>query len=213
MLQTKDSSALHLAIAGGHKEVVETLLNAGASPTDEDAVSIVCRPRPETVDIVIFVHSLPPIRPAGSDEAPPPLSVTGQPPDGVPAVVHVLQFRFHSCSPGCLRSTTLPLSLWGSVGDTVVTGILFVGFSQNVGAKGKCLVCDEFRERITFSSSHFHDVTNSISEVSAVGVQLPDRRVTLRMYLWQYVQVWGNCCALYLLTYYLMTLRVLAEER
>ncbi|KAK7485350.1 hypothetical protein BaRGS_00023449, partial [Batillaria attramentaria] len=35
--KTRDSSALHLAVAGGHKEVVEVLLEAGASPTDEDA--------------------------------------------------------------------------------------------------------------------------------------------------------------------------------
>ncbi|XP_076441047.1 short transient receptor potential channel 5-like, partial [Babylonia areolata] len=35
--KTKESSALHLAVSGGHKEVVETLLTAGASPTDEDA--------------------------------------------------------------------------------------------------------------------------------------------------------------------------------
>ena len=32
--------------------------------------------------------------------------------DDAPAVVHVLHFRFQSSSPGCLRSTTLPLSLW-----------------------------------------------------------------------------------------------------
>ena len=33
--------------------------------------------------------------------------------DGTPAVV--LQIRFHRSSPGCLRLTTLPLSLWGQV--------------------------------------------------------------------------------------------------
>ena len=44
-----------------------------------------------------------------------PLSVTGQPLDGAPAVVLVLHFRFHSSSPGCLWSTTLLLSLWGPV--------------------------------------------------------------------------------------------------
>ena len=32
--------------------------------------------------------------------------------DDAQAVVHVLHFRFQSSSPGCLRSTTLPLSLW-----------------------------------------------------------------------------------------------------
>ena len=50
-----------------------------------------------------------PITPAGekgSTEAPPPLPVTGQPLDGAPAVVHVLHFRFHSSSPGCLHSSS-----------------------------------------------------------------------------------------------------------
>ena len=59
-----------------------------------------------------------PVTPAGiwsSSEAPPPLSVTGQPLDGAPAVVHLLHFRFHSSSPGCLWSTMLLLSLWGPV--------------------------------------------------------------------------------------------------
>ena len=49
------------------------------------------------------------------NKAPPPLSVTGQPLDGTPAVIHVLQFRFQSSSPGCLRLTTLLLSLWDPV--------------------------------------------------------------------------------------------------
>ena len=51
----------------------------------------------------------------GKNEAPPPLSVTGQPLDGTPAVVHVLHFHFHSSSPDCLWSTMLLLSLWGPV--------------------------------------------------------------------------------------------------
>ena len=45
----------------------------------------------------------------------PLLSVTCQPLDGAPAVVHVLHFLFHSSSLGCLQSTTLPLSLRGPV--------------------------------------------------------------------------------------------------
>ena len=49
---------------------------------------------------------------AGSNKALPLLSVTGQPLDGASAVVHVLQFGFHSSLPGCLRSTTLLLSPW-----------------------------------------------------------------------------------------------------
>ena len=37
-LQTNDSSTLHLAAAGGHSSVVRALLEAGASPTDENGV-------------------------------------------------------------------------------------------------------------------------------------------------------------------------------
>ena len=44
----------------------------------------------------------------GSNKAPPPLSVTGQPLDGAPAVVHLLHVHFHISSPGSLQSTTLP---------------------------------------------------------------------------------------------------------
>ena len=36
----------------------------------------------------------------GGDEAPPPLSVTGQPLEGAPAVVNLLHFRFHSSNAG-----------------------------------------------------------------------------------------------------------------
>ena len=43
------------------------------------------------------------------------MSVFGQPLDGAPAVLQVLHFRFHSSSPGCLRSTSLLLSLLGLV--------------------------------------------------------------------------------------------------
>ena len=54
------------------------------------------------------------------------MSVTGQPLDGAPAVVHLLHFHFHNSSPGCFQSTTLLLTLWGPVdfnfGDVV--GIL-----------------------------------------------------------------------------------------
>ena len=51
------------------------------------------------------------------------MPVTGRPLDGVPAVVHGLQFRFHSSSPGCLQSTMLPLSLWGPVNCNFGDGI------------------------------------------------------------------------------------------
>ena len=36
--QTNDSTSLHLAAAGGHKEVVLVLIDAGASVTEENAV-------------------------------------------------------------------------------------------------------------------------------------------------------------------------------
>lgn len=39
ILQTNNSTALHLAAGGGHVEVVKALLEAGASATDENAVS------------------------------------------------------------------------------------------------------------------------------------------------------------------------------
>ena len=39
ILQTNDSTALHLAAAGGHKDVVSVLINNGASATEENAVS------------------------------------------------------------------------------------------------------------------------------------------------------------------------------
>ena len=45
----------------------------------------------------VLATDLLPVTPAGvqgNDEAPPPLSVIGQPLDGAPAVVHVLHFRF-----------------------------------------------------------------------------------------------------------------------
>ena len=50
----------------------------------------------------------------GSKEAPSPLSVTGQPLDGAPAVFH-LHFRFHGSLPGCLWLTMHPLSPLGPV--------------------------------------------------------------------------------------------------
>ena len=38
LFQTNDSTTLHLAAAGGHAEVVQVLLEAGASASDENAV-------------------------------------------------------------------------------------------------------------------------------------------------------------------------------
>ena len=51
----------------------------------------------------------------GQQWSSPTQPVTGQPLDGAPGAVHVLQFLFHGSSPACLWSTTLPLSLWGPV--------------------------------------------------------------------------------------------------
>ena len=50
-----------------------------------------------------------PVTPAGvlvSDETPPFLSLTGQPLDGAPALVHCLHFRVHCSSPGSVHSGT-----------------------------------------------------------------------------------------------------------
>lgn len=65
--------------------------------------------------------------------------------------------------------------------------------SLNVGARAKCLL----RQRVpcqdyTFSYSNLHDKVNCIIEISEVEVQLPKWWVTLRLYVSQYVQVWGS---------------------
>ena len=65
----------------------------------------------------------------GSNEAPSPLSVTGQPLDGATVVVHVFHFRFHSSSPGCHRSTTLPRFLWGPVDCNFGDGVAIASYS------------------------------------------------------------------------------------
>ena len=39
-------------------------------------------------------------------------------------------------------------------------------------------------------------MTNTITEIPEGGVQLPERQVTLHLYIWQYVQVWGSDCTL-----------------
>ena len=59
----------------------------------------------------------------GCNEAPPPLTVIGQSLDGAPALVHVLNFSFHSSSPSCCWSTTLLLSLWGLVDCSFGDGV------------------------------------------------------------------------------------------
>ena len=67
-----------------------------------------------------------PITPAGvldSSEDPPPQSVTGQPLDDAPAVVHLLHFCFHISSPSCLWSTMLLLSVWGPVDCNSADGV------------------------------------------------------------------------------------------
>ena len=61
--------------------------------------------------VCCIYFSLLPLMPAGvqgSNETPPPLSVTGQPRDGAPAVVHVLQFRFHVCCMPTFSSSPSP---------------------------------------------------------------------------------------------------------
>ena len=46
--------------------------------------------------------------------------------------------------------------------------------------------------RITFSYSNLHDMTNSTIEICQVGLRPPGWRVTLHLYVRQYVQVWGK---------------------
>ena len=53
-----------------------------------------------------------------------------------------------------------------------------------------------------FSHSNLHDLTNSVIEISEVGVQLPQWQTTLHLYVLQYVQVWRNSCACYLFTHF-----------
>ena len=53
---------------------------------------------PQKVALIIIHLLITTIKPGGiygSNKAPPPLSVTGQPLDGAPAVVHVPHFFFH----------------------------------------------------------------------------------------------------------------------
>ena len=96
-------------------------LSVGVLPADTPARGFKVSDSRLSCSPFAFVFPLPlhhhhyPSHQLASNEAPPPLSVTGQPLDGAPAVVHLLHFRFYSSSPGCLRSTTLPLSLWSPV--------------------------------------------------------------------------------------------------
>ena len=72
---------------------------------------------------ISYLLSVKPIRIQGSNQAPPPLSVTGQPLDGAQALVYGLHVRFHSISSGYLRLTTLSLSRWGPVDCNFSDGI------------------------------------------------------------------------------------------
>ena len=53
----------------------------------------------------------------------------------------------------------------------------------------------------TFSySSNLQDVTNSITEVPEVAVQVSERRAALHLCVGRYVLVWGNGCTRCILT-------------
>ena len=45
------------------------------------------------------------------------------------------------------------------------------------------MLCIEVHVRITFSYSLLHDITNSITEIPEVGVQLPKWWLKLQMYV------------------------------
>ena len=51
-----------------------------------------------------------------------------------------------------------------------------------------------FNVRVTFSCSKLKDMTNSMIEISEVGVQLPEKPVTLRLnaYTTVCIQLWRN---------------------
>ena len=51
-----------------------------------------------------------------------------------------------------------------------------------------------FHIKITFSKT---DMTNSVTEIPEVRVQLPKWHVILHLYVQHYVQVWGDGCARY----------------
>lgn len=67
--------------------------------------------------------------------------------------------------------------------------------SQTVGAEATCLLCLESHFRIAFSYGSLHDVTNCIAQILEAGVQLPQWRVTLRLYVKWSVQVRGETVA------------------
>ena len=67
--------------------------------------------------------------------------------------------------------------------------------------------------RITLSYSNLYDTTNSSAEIPEDGMQIPEQRVTLHLYVQQYVHVLGNGCTRYLLTQHWVNFKVLAEER
>ena len=57
-----------------------------------------------------------------------------------------------------------------------------------------------------------HDVTNSVTEIPEVGVQLSEWQVTVHFYVWQYVDVGGgDGCTRYSLTQHWMNLRVFSK--
>ena len=60
--------------------------------------------------------------------------------------------------------------------------------------------------------SNVCDVTNSITEIPEAGGQLLGWQLTLHLYVWQDVQVWGHSCTGDILTQCWIKLRVSAEE-
>ena len=74
------------------------------------------------------------------------------------------------------------------------------------------LFCADSRVRITFSCSNLDDMANSIIEISEVGVELRDCRVTVHLHVGQQAYVWRNGFARYLLAEHWVNFRVLAGQ-
>ena len=75
--------------------------------------------------------------------------------------------------------------------DVDIIGIL-LALARTSGAWATWLLCRWSHVTITFGCSNFHDMTNCITEIPEVGIQLPEWGVTLHLYLYLHVPVWGK---------------------
>ena len=70
--------------------------------------------------------------------------------------------------------------------------------NQNIGAMAKLSMSG----LPSVGYSNIHEMTNSIIEIPEVRVQQQEWRVTLHLYVREYVQVWGDGCTRYFLTHH-----------